>query len=418
MILKFRKSGVIAIGILLLNLFVVSTLLAQTITTSAIVGSPFCSGSAVSVPYTITGSYTPGNIFTAQLSDGSGSFASPVTIGTLVSTVAGTIPGTIPVGASTGVAYRIRVVSNSPAVTGSDNGTDLTILTTPAINAMTATVCSGNGFSVTPVDGINGIVPAGTTYSWPAPVVTGGLTGGAASSGSPASITGTLTNPTNTTQTATYTVTPTSGSCTGGTFTVTVTVDPVPAITDMATTICSGSGFSETPVNGANGIVPAGTTYSWPAPVVTGGLTGGAASSGSPASITGTLTNPTNTAQTATYTVTPTSGSCTGGTFTVTVTVDPVPAITAHDSTICSGNGFSATPVNGANGIVPAGTTYSWPAPVVTGGLTGGAASSGSPTSITGTLTNPTNTAQTATYTVTPTSGSCTGRYLYSNGNS
>ena len=99
----------------------------------------------------------------------------------------------------------------------------------------------------------------------------------------------------------------------------------------MTSTICSGNGFSATPVNGVNGIVPAGTTYSWPAPVVTGGLTGGAASSGSPTSITGTLTNPTNTAQTATYTVTPTSGSCTGSTFTVTVTVNPTPAITCND---------------------------------------------------------------------------------------
>ncbi len=202
---RLRKNRVFVLGIILLNLFSVSTVLAQTITTGTITGSPFCVPAAVSVPYTITGTYLPGNIFTAQLSDGSGSFASPVSIGTLISTIADTIPASIPAGTSPGTGYRIRVVSSTPAVTGTDNGIDLSIETTPAITAMTASASSDISFTVTPVNGTNGIVPAGTTYSWPAPVVTGGMTGGAASSGSPTSITGTLTNLTTTFQTATYT---------------------------------------------------------------------------------------------------------------------------------------------------------------------------------------------------------------------
>ncbi len=117
----------------------------------------------------------------------------------------------------------------------------------------------------------------------------------------------------------------------------TFTVSPKPAITDMTTTVCSGVGFTVTPANGTNGVVPAGSTYSWGVPAVTGGLTGGAASIGTPTSISGTLTNQTNTAQTATYTVTPTSGSCSGSTFTVTVTVSPKPKIIAKwgDILIC-----------------------------------------------------------------------------------
>ncbi len=221
-----RKYIVFAIAVILMNLFSVRTVLAQTITTGTILGSPFCSGNAVSVPYTKTGAFTPGNIFTAQLSNASGSFASPVSIGTLASTVAGTIPATIPAGTSTGNGYRIRVVSSTPVVIGANNGVNLTINTTPAITAMTHSVWSELGFTVTPTNGINGVVPAGTTYSWPAPVVTGGITGGVASSGSPASISGTLTNPSSANQTATYTVTPTSGGCTGITFTLIVTVLP------------------------------------------------------------------------------------------------------------------------------------------------------------------------------------------------
>jgi hypothetical protein len=100
------------------------------VSTSAISGSPFCVGggdaASVSVPYTITGAFTAGNIFTAQLSNASGSFASPTSIGTLSSTVAGTITASIPAATVAGTGYRIRVVSSTPAISGSDNGSNLT----------------------------------------------------------------------------------------------------------------------------------------------------------------------------------------------------------------------------------------------------------------------------------------------------
>jgi hypothetical protein len=268
---------------------------------------------------------------------------------------------------------------------------------------MTSSACSGTAFTVTPENGTNGTVPTGTTYTWAPPSGTG-FTGGAASSGSPTSISGTLTNSTNTVQTATYTVTPRSGNCSGSSFTITVTINPTPVVTPMSSAICSGDVFTATPINSTNGIVPVGTTYSWSAPTITGGITGGAASTGSLASITGTLINPTNAPQTATYTVTPVGPNCTGATFQLIVTVNPKPAITAMTSITCSTVGFSVTPVNGINGIVPTGITYSWPAPTGTG-FTGGAAGSGSLTSITGTLTNTTTGVVTATYTVTPVSG-------------
>src|SRR5206468_3839185 len=136
-----------------------------------------------------------------------------------------------------------------------------------------------------------------------------------------------------------------------------------------------------------DGIVPAGTTYSWSAPIVTGGITGGAPGTNA-SNITGTLNNPTNAIKTDKYSVTPTTGTCGGSPFTVTVTVNPKPSVTSINATTCSG--FTITPVNVTNGIVPAGTTYSWLAPIVTGGVTGGASGT-SASSITGTLNNPTN---------------------------
>jgi len=222
---------------------------------------------------------------------------------------------------------------------------------TPAITAMASAPCSGSTFTVPPVDGTNGVVPAGTTYSWSAPSGTG-FSGGAAGSGA-SNISGTLTNTTNTAQTATYTVTPTSGSCPGSAFTVTITVNPKPVIANKTTTVCSGSAFSVSPTNGTD-IVPLNTTYTWTAPTVTGGITGGSAQATGQSSISQTLTNPTNVAQTATYTVTPTSGatgSCPGSTFTVTVTVNAIPAASATKTDISCFNANDGTiTVSGSGG--------------------------------------------------------------------
>ncbi len=120
-----------------------------SISTSSISGSPFCvgggSGASVDVPYTISGTYNPGNVFTAELSDASGDFTSATTIGTLTSTSAGTISATIPSGTAVGSGYRIRVVANDPATTGSDNGSDLTVQNLTAPTAAAASCGNAEG---------------------------------------------------------------------------------------------------------------------------------------------------------------------------------------------------------------------------------------------------------------------------------
>lgn len=85
------------------------------------------SGTTVSVPFTLTGTYGSGNTVTAQLSDASGSFASPVNIGSVTTTASGTISATIPAGTATGAAYRIRVVASNPVITANDNGSNIAI---------------------------------------------------------------------------------------------------------------------------------------------------------------------------------------------------------------------------------------------------------------------------------------------------
>ncbi|MEN2284012.1 PKD-like domain-containing protein, partial [Algoriphagus sp. SE2] len=233
----------------------------------------------------------------------------------------------------------------------------VTIILRPDVSNMTETICSGEDFSITPVDGVNGFVPVGTTYSWGPPIFFGGVTGGVAGSGS--SISGNLTNTTKAVQIAIYTVTPTIDGCDGTNFTVAVTIDPIATINDLTTEVCNGEGFNLNPTNGTDGIVPSGTTYSWNVPSLPAGLSGGQSGSGN-SNITGTLVNSTNTPLAATYTVTPNSGGCVGPDFTVTVTVNPEPNIDDLTATICSEETFDITPTDGDNGIVPAGTTYTW----------------------------------------------------------
>ena len=214
--------------------------------------------------------------------------------------------------------------------------------------------------------------------------------------------------------TYTYSI-PLTGGCGAVNATGTITVNQSSIINDMSRTVCSGSPFSVIPANGTNGVVLGTTTYSWLAPMVTGGMTGGAAGTGTFATgVTGTLVNPTNTTRTATYRVTPRVGTCDGDPFDVVVSVNPTPAISIQNATICSGSAFTLSPVNGAPSaatIVPAGTTYRWTLtdnPNVTGDLD-------QPTpqaTISQTLTNNTNVTQTVTYSVTPISGaggSCQG---------
>jgi len=337
------------------------------------------------------------------------SWAAPTVTG-ITGVVAGTNAASVSSTLTNTTNSLINVVYIVTPTSGSCPGLTFTVTVPvnpkPAINNITlAAICSGGTFTSTPTNGTDGIVPTGTTYTWAAPTIAG-ITGTAAGVSS-ASIGGTLTNTTNAPINVVYSVTPTSGSCPGPAFTVTVPVNPKPAINNNTlATICSGGTFTFTPANGTDGIVPTGTTYTWAAPTVAG-ITGTAAGVSS-ASIGGTLTNTTNAPINVVYSVTPTSGSCPGPAFTVTVLVNPKPMINNITlAAICSGGTFASTPVNGTDGLIPAGTTYSWVAPTVAG-ITGTVAGTNA-ANISGTLTNTTNLPINVVYTVTPLLGSCSG---------
>lgn len=133
-------------------------------TTNNVAPSNWCFNNAanLTVNFTSTGTFTAGNTYTAQLSDASGSFASPVVIGSISSTAnSGTINATVPAGTAAGTGYRIRVVSSNPATTGSDNGANLTINPLPnvSLGALSAVCVYNDPFTLT------GGSPAGGSFS-------------------------------------------------------------------------------------------------------------------------------------------------------------------------------------------------------------------------------------------------------------
>ena len=94
---------------------------ANTITTGSITGGPFgvtCTTPATgSIAFTSSGTFTAGNNYTAQLSNASGSFASPTIVGSLTSEAnSGSISISIPAGTATGAGYLIRIISSTPAI--------------------------------------------------------------------------------------------------------------------------------------------------------------------------------------------------------------------------------------------------------------------------------------------------------------
>jgi uncharacterized repeat protein (TIGR03803 family) len=126
----------------------------NTLSTAA-VNTLNCGGSAIIVPYTAQAAFNANNVFTVQLSDAGGSFATPTVVGTLASSIASPIVVTLPNTAGNG--YLIRVVSSSPALIGASNGVNITINASGA-STQTLNLCAGQTTTV----GANTYTTSGT----------------------------------------------------------------------------------------------------------------------------------------------------------------------------------------------------------------------------------------------------------------
>ena len=269
---------------------------------------------------------------------------------------------------------------------------------------LSTTSCSGAEFSFTPITGSGSSVPLDTYYTWSAPSGIN-FTGGQAQASPSASIFGNLSISGAIAQTATYLVTPSGSGCTGKPFSLTVRILPTSIISSVSLSICSGSLFSFSPVNGTHGLVLPNSIYQYfPAPPTTV-IT--AAMSGSGVSVQGVLTNLTDTVQWVPYQVIPLTGGCAGSPFTLTVAVFPVPAVLPFSQTVCAGVNFSIGVLSNTTGIIPDGSVYSWSVPTASASISGGA--SGTNNSVTGKLFSTAAVALTATYLVRAATANCLG---------
>jgi hypothetical protein len=217
--------------------------------------------------------------------------------------------GTTSINITPSVTTTISVTATFPCGTSTPSTYTLTVTPSPnvGVNVLpSATVCAGT--SVT-LNGTNAII-----YTW-----SGGITNGV---------------PFVPSSTTTYTVSGTDGVC-SRTTTQTITVNPLPTVTagSTASAICAGGSVTLTG-GGA-------TSYTWDNSVMDG-------VSFIPAS-------------TTTYMVTGTDANTCSNTATLTVTVNPLPAVTASatSTVVCLDDipvSLTGTPVNGT-----------WTGPGVTG---------------------------------------------------
>jgi|ERR1019366_6997537 hypothetical protein len=141
------------ISALLFNL----TIAAQTtLVTDSLSALPQCPGGSLLVTFKTTGTFNTGNTFIAQLSNGSGSFASPVNIGSSSFNL-GLMFATLPKTLTTGIAYKIRIVSMSPADTSVSPNSFL-VLSTAQLNSIT-TGCKNDTTTLS-------VLLPGGTYKW------------------------------------------------------------------------------------------------------------------------------------------------------------------------------------------------------------------------------------------------------------
>jgi len=307
----------------------INVIAATSITTGTITPTTYCSGASVNVPYTITGTYTSGNVFTAQLSNASGSFAVPVSIGTLTSTTAGTISAIIPLATATGSAYRIRVVSSNPVVTGTNNGSNITINALPTITGTTPASRCGTG-----------------TLTLGASASAGTINWYAASSGGASLGTGTSFTTPSISSTTTYWVAATNNGCTTATRTaVTATVNTIPTISGTTPNSRCGTGTLTLGASASAG------TINWYA-----------ASSGGASLGTGTSFTTPSISSTTTYWVAATNNGCTTATRTaVTATITNNYWIGTNTDWNDPVNWCAGVPTNGVlptlNVVIPSGLT-------------------------------------------------------------
>lgn len=245
----------------------------------------------------------------------------------------------------------------------------------------TTATCSNAPIAYDPYSG------SGETYTWVVTGTTGTVSGQNGNSGS--SINQTLINTSASIATVTYNVTTISHAS----FTLVVTVNPIPVLSSVLAppAICSGITFNYTQSSATSG-----TTFSW---ARSGNSDINTPTTSGNNSIFETLTSTSAIPVFVNYTYTLSAAGCTNQQI-VTVKVNPTPTLTNTTTTpICSGSVFNFNPLSGTPS-----TTFNWSRAVVTSITNLASTGSGDPNE---TLTNTSTNAIPVTYVYTLAANSC-----------
>ncbi len=286
---------------------------------------PVCAGDTIKIPYKVSNTFNSGNIFTAQLSNAAGSFATPVNIGSRTDTTSDTIRCIIPRTTTGGSGYRIRIVSSSPSSISFDNGTNI------QIKALAANRTISNNSPVCEPDTVrlfSSTSTAGTMYSWVGPLSFIANTANAQTGNTTAANSGQYI----------LTMTTSQGCISKDTTTVTVKPLPQKPVANSDTSLCPN-----TTLHLSATTTTIGVNWAW---------TG-------PNSYNSTAQNPSRTGMTTAdagnYIVTATLNGCsrkdTTNTTVFGITATPVPSA---NTPVCIGQDLNLTATN------VAGATYAW----------------------------------------------------------
>ena len=288
------------------------------------------------------------------------------------------------------VIYAVTPISNG--CVGLTQNVTISVNPLPSMTSATSEVICAGGILNFPLT--SNIV---STFSWVA-LANANVTGESTTPQLTSNINNILSTTSTTTQNVVYSVTPIANGCAGSPQTVTISVNPLPVMTNANSgTICSGETLNLALTSNIT------STYSWVASEnlnVSGESTIGQSSMVIDNTLLVNSLNP----ETVVYTVTPTSNGCIGTSQIYAITVKPLPVMTSSSNgSVCSGTALNF-PLTSS--IVS--SIFSWnalPNDFVTGESTIAQALA----NINNTLSTADLIAQNVIYSVTPIANGCAG---------
>ncbi len=132
------------------------------ITLDPLASSVICSNEPFEVSFQALSAFDPGNVFHAQLSDAAGSFAAPILLGSLAGSTSGTITCVSP--GVDGTGFRVRVISEAPAVASAPS-TEVLVFADPDAGMSASLSVCGLPPSLDLTDLLNGSPDAGGIWT-------------------------------------------------------------------------------------------------------------------------------------------------------------------------------------------------------------------------------------------------------------